>query len=144
MQITNELKTGAVELTKVDADNNELKLEGAEFKLLDAAGNEIRTGLTTNAEGKVVVDGLKPGIYKFVETKAPSGYVLDSKEIEFEIVKDQKETLRVKVTNRVEMIINENDDIKLEKLPQTGGTIPLMQWGCILVFIGLFLNRKKS
>ncbi len=44
VQAINELKTGAVELTKVDADNNEIKLEGAEFKLLDATGTEIKTG----------------------------------------------------------------------------------------------------
>ncbi len=196
VQAANELKTGAVELTKVDADNNEVKLEGAEFKLLDAKGTEIKTGLVTNAEGKIVVENLKPGMYKFVETKAvklegaefklldakgteiktglvtnaegkivvenlkpgmykfvetkaPFGYVLDSKEIEFEIVKDQKEAIKVEVENKLKTIIIEDNNYEdnhttIRSLPYTGIETNLPIIGVLMIILGIILACKKE
>ena len=149
VQATNELKTGAVELTKVDADNNEIKLEGAEFKLLDAAGTELKVGLVTNKEGKIVVENLKPGMYKFVETKAPLGYVLDSKEIEFEIVKDQKEAIKVEVENKLKTIIIEDNNYEdnhttIRSLPYTGIETNLPIIGVLMIILGIILACKKE
>ncbi len=149
VQATNELRTGAVELTKVDADDNEIKLEGAEFKLLDAAGTEVKVGLVTNAEGKIVVENLKPGRYKFVETKAPVGYVLDSKEIEFEIIKDQKETLKVQAENKLKIIDIEDNNYKdnytnIVSLPYTGVENNLPIIGVVMIILGIILACKKE
>ena len=99
LKVENTLKTGSVVLTKVDADNNGITLEGAEFSLLDAQDREIQTKLTTNKAGKITVGNLKPGRYKFVETKAPEGYVLNSTPIEFEIVKNQQTEVELTAKN---------------------------------------------
>ncbi len=96
---TNELTTGSVELRKVDKDNNGLPLEGAVFALKDSKGKTLKEKLTTNKEGKIVVDGLKPGAYQFVETKAPFGYELDKTPIAFTIEKGQQEVLQLTATN---------------------------------------------
>ena len=48
------------------------------FALQDATGKTLQTGLVTDTEGKIMVEGLKPGNYQFVETEAPFGYDLDA------------------------------------------------------------------
>src|SRR5690606_21075446 len=85
--VPNKLITGSVELTKVDIDNNEITLEGAVFKLLNEAGETLEEELTTDNEGKITVENLKPGKYQFVETQAPMYYQLDNRVIDFEIEK---------------------------------------------------------
>ncbi|MFC5466819.1 MSCRAMM family protein, partial [Lederbergia graminis] len=97
----NELITGSVELIKVDKDDNKLTLEGAVFALQTDYGETIQEELTTDAEGRITVDNLKPGNYQFIETKAPDYYQLDAKPIAFEIVKSQKEAFVVMVENEL-------------------------------------------
>ncbi|SDM44591.1 SpaA isopeptide-forming pilin-related protein [Sediminibacillus halophilus] len=97
VEAINKLTPGSVELTKVGEEGE--TLEGAEFKLLNEDGEEIQSGLTTNEEGKLVVENLKPGNYQFIETKAPSGYQLDSSAVPFEVMKNQKEIATVTVKN---------------------------------------------
>ncbi|MFE0569796.1 SpaA isopeptide-forming pilin-related protein [Bacillus altitudinis] len=81
IKVINDLKTGAVQLTKLGEKND--VLEGAEFKLVDANGKEIKTGLVTDENGKIIVNDLKPGTYQFVETKAPFGHELDETPVTF-------------------------------------------------------------
>lgn len=57
-------------------------LVGAEFKI---TGTEYEKTLTSNADGKIELKGLKPGTYKAQETKAPTGYKLNSNVYEFTI-----------------------------------------------------------
>ncbi|QAR53403.1 adhesin [Bacillus aerophilus] len=83
IKVINDLKTGAVQLTKLGEKND--VLEGAEFKLVDANGKEIKTGLVTDENGKIIVNDLKPGTYQFVETKAPFGHELDETPVTFAI-----------------------------------------------------------
>ncbi len=80
-----EVKTGSLEITKVDVDTKE-KLAGAEFTLTQD-GKVIKTG-TTNEEGTLIFDDLSVGIYKLAETKAPAGYVLIEQEKEVTINND--------------------------------------------------------
>ena len=68
---------GKVTMIKYDEDGA-TPLSGAEFTLYDSEDNEIDT-YTTNAEGKITITGLVKGEYTLVETKAPNGYILDSK-----------------------------------------------------------------
>ncbi|MGV2622827.1 UNVERIFIED_CONTAM: SpaA isopeptide-forming pilin-related protein, partial [Halobacillus marinus] len=93
----NELTTGSVELTKIG--EAEEALEGAEFKLLDESGEVVEEGLMTDAEGKIVVEDLKPGIYQFIETKAPFGHDLDTEPVTFEIEFNQQEVLTIEKSN---------------------------------------------
>ncbi|MBC1659892.1 cell surface protein, partial [Listeria welshimeri] len=80
----NTAKTGSVILTKEDSETK-AALSGAEFELQSADGTKLKENLTTDADGKLEVAGLAPGDYKFVETKAPTGYILDATPVEFTI-----------------------------------------------------------
>ncbi|MCY9173981.1 Ig-like domain-containing protein [Bacillus spizizenii] len=74
---------GSVELTKENTEGQ--KLEGAVFNIVDQEGNTVQEELTSDKDGKVKASGLAPGRYAFVETKAPSGYVLNTEKKEFTI-----------------------------------------------------------
>lgn len=69
------------------------KLEGAQFKLysnsvdedqVESPGRELKT-VTSDKEGKIYIKGLAAGTYWLKETKAPSGYALDSTKIKIVI-----------------------------------------------------------
>lgn len=115
VKAVNKLVTGSVVLEKHDSESDALLLEGAEFSLVDENGNTVKEGLTTDASGRIVVEGFKPGKYAFVETKAPADYQLDEKPIPFEIVRSQKEALVVEKSNTlipgaVELVkVNQHD-----------------------------------
>lgn len=75
---------GSAELIKKDSEGN--PLQGAEFDVLDSNGKKVnQQPLVSQADGKVTITGLAPGDYKFVETKAPEGYILNNKEVPFTI-----------------------------------------------------------
>ncbi|WP_182201148.1 SpaA isopeptide-forming pilin-related protein [Paraliobacillus salinarum] len=115
----NNIILGSVELTKVDADNNNAPLAGAEFNLVDDQGNNVIRDksdiFTTNEHGKIVVNDLRPGTYKFIETKAPEHYQLDSTPIEVVVVKGQTETATKVANNKLI-----TGSVRLEKLGEDG------------------------
>ncbi|MHA5109748.1 SpaA isopeptide-forming pilin-related protein [Oenococcus oeni] len=96
----NSEKTGSVILTKTDANTGK-KLAGAVFDLYEANGDKFKTGLVTDKNGTILVSGLKPGSYYFVETKAPAGYLFDrNKHYNFAIeIGNQNQSQTVKVTD---------------------------------------------
>lgn len=106
----NEIYIGSVELLKVDAATGDT-LEGAEFELWDAVGNVVKTGLTTDQDGKLFVDQLKAGGYQFVEIKAPDDYVLNVTPLEFEIIDDTKQSVEFKNSMKT-------GSVKLTKIEQ--------------------------
>ncbi|MRD38247.1 SpaH/EbpB family LPXTG-anchored major pilin [Bacillus thuringiensis] len=79
----NEIKRGAVELTKTGAGDK--VLAGAEFSVFKEDGTEVQKGLVSGADGKIRVQGLEYGKYYFQETKAPTGYVIDPTKHAFSI-----------------------------------------------------------
>ncbi|WP_242240734.1 SpaA isopeptide-forming pilin-related protein [Bacillus cereus group sp. BfR-BA-01309] len=115
---TNSLKTGEVELLKVDEFGDKKPLKGAVFKIVDVNNNDVRTDLTTDADGKTKADKLRPGTYKFIETAAPEHYVLRAEPIEFTIDRSQKETLLVKAENALKP-----GDVELTKVDDIDGTV---------------------
>ncbi|EAG6760968.1 TPA: SpaA isopeptide-forming pilin-related protein [Listeria monocytogenes] len=76
--------TGSVTLTKEDA-KTKATLEGAEFKLVDSKGTVLQENITTNASGQLSIADLKFDTYQLIETKAPTGYKLDTTPVEFTI-----------------------------------------------------------
>ncbi|MFC0299701.1 SpaA isopeptide-forming pilin-related protein [Virgibacillus soli] len=96
----NERTTGSVSLIKVDDETGET-LTGAIFALQDREGNTLLEELTTDENGKIFVDDLKPGNYQFVEIKAPSDYTLDEEPIPFTIDLGQSETLEITTNNAI-------------------------------------------
>ncbi|MGX6962960.1 MSCRAMM family protein, partial [Vagococcus xieshaowenii] len=100
VSMTNKLTPGGVVLTKSDGKTAEV-LSGAVFELQDSEGNVIKSGLVTDASGKLAIDDLAPGEYQLVETQAPTGYELDSKPVTFTIEKGQKEAVEVSMTNKL-------------------------------------------
>ncbi|MBC1922971.1 lectin-like domain-containing protein, partial [Listeria grayi] len=89
---TNTEQLGSVLLTKVDKDDSDKVLSGAEFKLTDADGKILQENLTTNANGELKVNDLLLGSYSLVETKAPTGYILDDSPVKFTITADNYDT----------------------------------------------------
>lgn len=79
----NEIKRGAVELTKTGAGDK--VLAGAEFSVFKEDGTEVQKGLVSGTDGKIRVQGLEYGKYYFQETKAPTGYVIDPTKHAFSI-----------------------------------------------------------
>jgi hypothetical protein len=121
-------------ITKTD-DKTGKKLEGVKFNLLDENQNEIYTEITTDKEGKAVIDNLLPGIYYIKETRTLEGYQLYSKLIKVELDLNEETTVNVinseeepevyKEEKKTELAVKEEkSDIKVkeivQKLPKTG------------------------
>ncbi|WP_176718451.1 SpaA isopeptide-forming pilin-related protein, partial [Brochothrix thermosphacta] len=118
LAMTNELSKGDVILTKTDNVSGET-LQGAVFELQDAEDKVIESGLTTDVSGKLAIDQLKPGNYQLVETKAPTGYELDSTPIKFEVKKGQTEAVQLAMTNELskgDVILTKTDNVSGETL----------------------------
>ncbi|MBC6316323.1 SpaA isopeptide-forming pilin-related protein [Listeria grandensis] len=59
-------------------------LAGAEFELKDQSGTVLQI-MKSDESGQVSATGLAPGVYTVMETKAPTGYTLNTKSLEFVI-----------------------------------------------------------
>ena len=114
--VKNTMTPGSVVLTKIDAKDNS-QLQGAAFELQDSQGQALQSGLTTDANGQVVIKQLAPGDYQFVETKAPAGYQLDTTPQPFTIVKGQTAAVSVKMANKLVP-----GDVVLTKVDQKDNT----------------------
>lgn len=83
---------GSASFIKKDSDHLDKVLAGAEFKLkrlTDGSGKvinqEIGVTYKSDASGKVTMPRLAPGKYEVTETKAPTGYLINTKPLTFEI-----------------------------------------------------------
>ncbi|MBC2098091.1 VaFE repeat-containing surface-anchored protein [Listeria booriae] len=86
-----ETPVGSVELIKHDEADENKGLEGAEFDLFrgtPGSGTFVSSHVTP-ASGVIQVNNLEFGDYYFVETKAPSGYELDTTPRTFKIGEGQ-------------------------------------------------------
>ncbi|WP_431603234.1 SpaA isopeptide-forming pilin-related protein [Bacillus albus] len=82
----NQIK-GSLEITKVDVADGNNKLPNAEFTIYNEQGQEIVKN-KTNEDGIAKFEKLPFGKYKYRETLAPEGYVLNEETFEFEIKED--------------------------------------------------------
>ena len=154
---TNEptTKTAGFQIVKVDKADNATKLAGVEFTLKDSANNELYvTGtagsytickadangatstVVTDADGKILVKGLKHGSYKLTETKTNSGYQLLTSDF----------TVTVADGTYASAVTIEN--VKQPDLPLTGGMGTILFTIAGLALIGggafFFIRSRKS
>ncbi|WP_321387555.1 SpaA isopeptide-forming pilin-related protein [uncultured Enterococcus sp.] len=75
---------GSAKLLKESADGQ--VLANAQFNVVDSSGKVVNAApLVSDSSGVVTIKNLAPGNYKFVEVKAPSGYILNQQEYPFTI-----------------------------------------------------------
>lgn len=105
-------------------DDDEKLLEGVKFNLLNENNEIIYLGLTTNPNGKIIINNLEPGKYFIEETSTINGYKVYEGLIEVNLTYNEEFT--VTVTNSKEYIEIEKPEIKqnqkevVVKLPKTG------------------------
>jgi len=74
------LATGNVTLHKVDSEDQNTSLKDAVFSLYQTGifGDVLMESYSTDVNGLIEVTNLKAGVYYWVETVAPEGYMLDT------------------------------------------------------------------
>ncbi|MDA1756058.1 SpaA isopeptide-forming pilin-related protein [Bacillus cereus] len=83
LALKNENVKGELEITKVDVADGNTKLPNAEFTIYNEQGKEVVKG-KTNEQG-IAKFKLPYGKYKYKETIAPNGYVINEETFAFEI-----------------------------------------------------------
>ena len=124
---------GSLKITKVDKNNNETKIKGATYKLENDEGYSKE--LTTDENGEVLFDSLEIGKYTLKETQAPSGYELEGKSKEIEIIQANKD---------VEVIASDRLRIVLPDTGKINYTVLIILSGIVIVSIGIILKNKKK
>lgn len=120
---------GFIKIKKV-AGNTGANLAGAEFSVKDSTGKIVAT-LKTDSNGEATTGGLALGKYVITETKAPEGYVIDTKGYDVEIVDNTTKTVTLKnepIKGSIEVVKKDADnDSALEgaifELQDLSGTV---------------------
>ena len=138
----NVLKDAAFEVSKDEAATPlKFKLqENGNYRYAPDA-EAASTVVKTNAEGKIVVEGLNVGTYHFKETKAPEGYSINTDGKDITLTQTGVATAIVKASGKL-------NDTKLNALPSTGGigTTIFTIGGCAIMIVaaGLFFATRRK
>lgn len=99
--INSEIVTKAV-VYVVDEEGK--VLPGATFKILDSQGKQIQISAAgneiTTISNRILIRGLEPGTYKFVNTSVPEGY-LQPADTTFTVYKDATRVVRVEIQKNI-------------------------------------------
>lgn len=107
---------GSAKLLKENADGQ--PLANAQFNVVDSSGKTVNAApLLSDASGVVTIGNLAPGNYKFVEVKAPDGYILNQQEYPFTIA---SEAVGEPETVDVGTAVNYQGSAELQKNDQAG------------------------
>lgn len=138
----NVLKDAKFEVSKDEAATPlKFKLqENGNYRYAPDA-EDASTVVKTNAEGKIVVEGLNVGTYHFKETKAPEGYSINTDGKDITLTQTGVATAIVKASDKL-------NDTKLNALPSTGGigTTIFTIGGCAIMIVaaGLFFATRRK
>lgn len=123
----------------------------ADAKELENTSVTKVTEVTTGADGKITIKGLKAGTYYLHETIAPTGYNKLKKPIEIKIDVTNNDYTKPSYTvngtpNKANDSTIKVENVKGVMLPETGsiGTIGLTALGVAVVLLGVFAPRKKK
>lgn len=123
----------------------------ADAKELEDTSVAKVTEVTTGADGKITIKGLKAGTYYLHETIAPTGYNKLKKPIEIKIDVTNNDYTKPSYTvngtpNKANDSTIKVENVKGVMLPETGsiGTIGLTALGVAVVLLGVFAPRKKK
>lgn len=127
--------TTKIRLIKLAGDTGQ-GLRGAKFEVYDSSDKKVME-FTSKEEGFDIIGKLKAGeTYTFKETEAPKGYKL-AEPVKY-TVKDTGEVQKVSVTDQ---------KTPAPKVPQTGGTTPLVAAVILLSLLGCvgvcIIRRKR-
>ena len=118
-EIPNEPTLVLVKDVEVLDDKTEKLLPGGTISIVDAEGKEVQSG-TIGENGELAFRYMKPGNYTLKQTKAPAGYVLQTKEYSFEITAEGKVIGDTRIVNEpTKVIITKLDP---DKKPVEGAT----------------------
>ena len=133
----NYLGKGDFELTKVDLSTGN-PIEGALIEIFTENDELIYSG-RTGKDGKIYVKGLESGRkYKFKESEAPEGYILNDKIHEFEI-KENGEIVKDTLSNEKIVIDVPNTSANDYKI-----LIPVSLCGLGIILILLSKDKRKK
>lgn len=142
VQFENQLIEGQVVIEKVDSENENIKLSDANFQVKDVNGNVVVENVITDEKGIGSIN-LVPGDYTLVETKAPSGYELDTKEVNFTIKPDESTRLKIVNTKKLyQLEILKTDAFGIR--PLQGTEFELSNNGTVLQTLTTVMNEKNA
>lgn len=118
--------TTKIEILKKDAETGNV-LKNAKFNILDENKNVIYSDVTTDENGKAVVENIMPGKYFIQEIKSPDGYTIYDELVEIDVELNQKYTVNInnyEEPENEEKQVEDNDKTVTGKkevfLPRTG------------------------
>lgn len=123
------IDTYGIIIIKHKRDDKDSRLEGAVFdlyRLIDGQQVLIAEDMVSDADGVIRINGLAAGTYILMETKAPEGYVIDSRPLTIELGDEKGEII---VT------------VYFPNIPRgtpVTGTASLTGIGLTMIFLGLF------
>ena len=149
----------SVSLVKVDHDNKSQTLTDYRFEVVDSLGSKGPVPFFDEKTAEVgsLVTGRR---YRLAEVKAPSGYSLLTKPIEFALLRNDAGVLQLDVSGgesaHPELEVTQSADklhftftvanIRQGNLPSTGGNgvhLPIVI-GSVTICIGAFLGRRRE